>query len=75
MNSFSTAAMQNTWKKQKKNGVDLGLQTVYTPIDKIEKATNFRFADYITAETRSVAVLFNNEFLHYFIKELLQNYI
>ena len=62
-------------EEAKKNSVDLGLQTIYTPIDKIEKATNFRFADYITAETRSVAVLFNNEFINYFIKELPQNYI
>ena len=62
-------------EEAKKNSVDLGLQTVYTPIDKIEKATNFRFADYITSETRSVAVLFNTEFIGYFIKELPQNYI
>ena len=62
-------------EEAKKNGVDLGLQTVYTPIDKIEKATNFRFADYITSETRSVGVLFNTEFIGYFIKELPQNYI
>ena len=62
-------------EEAKKNGVDLGLQTVYTPIDKIERATNFRFADYITSETRSVGVLFNTEFIGYFIKELPQNYI
>ena len=62
-------------EEAKKNSVDLGLQTIYTPIDKIEKATNFRFADHITSETRSVAVLFNNEFINYFIKELPQNYI
>ena len=62
-------------EKAKKNGVDLGLQNVFTPIDKIEKATGFRFADHITSETRSVRVLFNYEFLHYFIKELPQNYI
>lgn len=62
-------------EEAKKNGVDLGLQTVYTPIDKIEKATGIRFADYITSETRSVAVLFNTEFIGYFIKELPQNYI
>ena len=62
-------------EEAKKNSVDLGLQTVYTPIDKIEKATNFRFADHITSETRSVAVLFNTEFIGYFIKELPQNYI
>ena len=62
-------------EEAKKNSVDLGLQTIYTPIDKIEKATNFRFADHITSETRSVAVLFNTEFIGYFIKELPQNYI
>lgn len=62
-------------KDMKKNGVDLSLQNVFTPIDKIEKETGFRFADHITPETRSVRVLFNYEFLHYFIKELPQNYI
>ena len=62
-------------EEAKKNSVDLGLQTVYTPIDKIEKATGIRFADHITSETRSVAVLFNTEFIGYFIKELPQNYI
>ena len=55
--------------------IDLGLQTIYTPIDKIENVTNFRFADYITAETKSVGVLFNTEFISYFIKELPQDYI
>ena len=62
-------------EEAKKNSVDLGLQTVYTPIYELEKATNFRFANYITSETRSVAVLFNTEFIGYFIKELPQNYI
>ena len=62
-------------EEAKKNGVDLGLQTVYTPIDKIENATGIRFADYITSETHSVAVLFNTEFIGYFIKELPKNYI
>ena len=62
-------------EEAKKNSVDLGLQNVYTPIYELEKATNFRFADYITSETRSVAVLFNTEFIGYFIKELPQNYI
>ena len=62
-------------EEAKKKGVNLGLQNIFTPIDKIEKATNFRFADHITSETRSVAVLFNTEFICYFIKELPQNYI
>ena len=62
-------------EEAKKNSVDLGLQTVFTPIDKIEKATGIHFADYITSETHSVAVLFNTEFIGYFIKELPQNYI
>ena len=62
-------------EEAKKKGVNLGLQNIFTPIDKIEKATNFRFADHITSETRSVAVLFNTEFIGYFIKELPQNYI
>ena len=62
-------------KEAKARGVDLGLQTVYTPIDKIEKATNFRFANHITAETKSVAVLFNTEFINYFVKELPLDYI
>ena len=62
-------------EEAKNRNIDLGLQTVYTPIDKIEKATNFRFADHITAETKSVAVLFNTEFINYFIKELPQDYI
>ena len=62
-------------KEAKAKGVDLGLQTVYTPIDKIEKATGFRFADHITADTKSVAVLFNTEFINYFLKELPDNYI
>ena len=70
-NDFGTKHLEEA----KKNGVDLGLQTVYTPIDKIEKATGIRFADYITSETHSVAVLFNTEFIGYFIKELPQNYI
>lgn len=70
-NDFSAKYLEEA----KNKGVDLGLQAVYTPIDKIEKATGFRFADYITAETRSVAVLFNNEFVNYFIKELSQDYI
>ena len=62
-------------EEAKSRNIDLGLQTVYTPIDKIEKATGFRFADHITAETKSVAVLFNTEFINYFIKELPQDYI
>ena len=62
-------------KEAKARGVDLGLQTVYTPIDKIENATNFRFADHITAETKSVGILFNTEFINYFIKELPLDYI
>jgi hypothetical protein len=62
-------------EEAKGKGIDLGLQTVYTPIDKIERATYFRFADHITAETKSVAVLFNTEFINYFIKELPQDYI
>ena len=62
-------------EEAKNRNIDLGLQTVYTPIDKIEKATGFRFADHITAETKSVAVLFNTEFINYFIKELPQDYI
>ena len=70
-NDFGTKHLEEA----KKNGVDLGLQNVYTPIYELEKATNFRFADYITSETRSVAVLFNTEFIGYFIKELPQNYI
>ena len=41
-------------EKAKKNDVDLGLQNVFTPIDKIEKETGFRFADHITSKTRSV---------------------
>lgn len=62
-------------EEAKNRNIDLGLQTVYTPIDKIEKATGFRFADHITAETKSVAVLFNTEFINYFIKEVPQDYI
>ena len=62
-------------EEAKSKGIDLGLQTVFTPIDKIEKATGFRFADHITAETKTVAVLFNTEFIDYFIKELPQDYI
>jgi hypothetical protein len=62
-------------EEAKARNIDLGLQTVYTPIDKIEKVTGFRFADYINENTYSVAVLFNTEFISYFIKELPQNYI
>ena len=62
-------------EEAKTRNIDLGLQTVYTPIDKIEKATGFRFADHITAETKSVAILFNTEFINYFIKEVPQDYI
>jgi hypothetical protein len=62
-------------EEAKSKGVDLGLQTVYTPIDKIEKVTGFHFADYITGNTRTVGILFNTEFINYFIKELPQNYI
>ena len=62
-------------KEAKIKGVGLGLQTVYTPIDKIEKATGFKFADYITSETKSVGILFNTEFINYFIKELPLDYI
>ena len=62
-------------EEAKARNIDLGLQTVYTPIDKIEKLANFRFADYITTETRTVGILFNTEFINYFIKELPQDYI
>lgn len=62
-------------EEAKARNIDLGLQSVYTPIDKIEKATGFRFSDHITAETKSVAILFNTEFINYFIKELPQDYI
>ena len=40
-------------EEAKKNSVDLGLQTVYTPIDKIEKIFDFRFADHINKNTTS----------------------
>ena len=63
------------FEEAKANGVDLGLQDKYTPIHKIENTTRFRFADYITAETKSVGVLFNTEFINYFVKELHQDYI
>ena len=62
-------------EEAKARNIDLGLQTIYTPIDKLEKVTGFRFADHITSETKSVAVLFNTEFINYFIKELPQDYI
>ena len=70
-NDFGTKHLEEA----KKNGVDLGLQTVFTPIDKIEKATGFRFADHINKNTKSVGILFNYEFLYYFVKELQDDYI
>ena len=68
-NNFGAKHLEEARNK----GVDLGLQTVFTPIDKIEKATGFRFADHINKNTKSVGILFNYEFLYYFIKELPQN--
>ena len=62
-------------EETKSRNIDLGIQTVYTPIDKIEKATGFRFVNHITENTRTVGILFNTEFINYFIKELPQDYI
>ena len=74
-NDFNAKYLEEAKANAKANGIDLGIQDKYTPIDKIEKATGFRFADYITSNTKSVGVLFNTEFIDYFIKELPQNYI
>ena len=62
-------------EEAKKNGVELGLQNVFTPIYKIEKATGFRFADHINKNTKSIGILYNYEFLYYFVKELQDDYI
>ena len=57
-----------------KYGADnLGIQNVYTPINKIEEATGIKFFDFINSETRNIGVLFNWEFIYTMLEEAAKN--
>ena len=57
-----------------KYGLDnLGIQNVYTPVNKIEEATGIKFFDFINSETRSIGVLFNWEFIYTMLEEAAKN--
>ncbi len=50
----------------------IGIQNVFTPIDKIENVTGFSFINAIPAGVKEICVLFNAEFIIYFLNS---NYI
>jgi hypothetical protein len=52
-----------------------GIQNIYTPIDKIEKATNFEFASSINENTKEIGIIFNFEFIENLLKKCNKNYI
>ena len=57
-----------------KFGADnLGIQNVYTPVNKIEEATGIKFYDFITPDTKNIAVLFNWEFIYTMLEEASKN--
>ena len=57
-----------------KYGLDnLGIQNVYTPVNKIEEATGIKFFDFINSETRNIGVLFNWEFIYTMLEEAAKN--
>ena len=57
-----------------KFGTDnLGIQNVYTPVNKIEEATGIKFYDFITPDTKNIAVLFNWEFIYTMLEEASKN--
>ena len=57
-----------------KYGLDnLGIQNVYTPVNKIEEATGIKFFDFINSETRNIGVLFNWEFIYTVLEEAAKN--
>lgn len=62
-------------KELKEHGDNLGLQNVYTPINKIEEATGFRFLSVVDSNIKDIAVLFNSEFIEKIVNELNINYI
>jgi len=48
---------------------DLGIQCVYTPLDEIEKATGFSFNNAVSKDTKEICVMFNPEFVEYFLNQ------
>ena len=52
---------------------NLGIQNVYTPINKIEETTGIKFFDFVTPEMKNIGVLFNWEFIYTMLEEALKN--
>ena len=52
---------------------NLGIQNVFTPINKIEEVTAIKFFDFVTPETKNIGVLFNWEFIYTMLEEALKN--
>ena len=52
---------------------NLGIQYVYTPINKIEETTGIKFFDFVTPEMKNIGVLFNWEFVYTMLEEALKN--
>ena len=52
---------------------NLGIQNVYTPINKIEETTGIKFFDFVTPDTKNIVVLFNWEFVYTMVEEALKN--
>ena len=52
---------------------NLGIQNVYTPVNKIEEATGIKFFDFINSETKNIGVLFNWEFIYTMLEEAVKN--
>ena len=52
---------------------NLGIQNVYTPINKIEETTGIKFFNFITPEMKNIGVLFNWEFVYTMLEEAAKN--
>ena len=52
---------------------NLGIQNVYTPINKIEETTDIKFFNFVTPEMKNIGVLFNWEFVYTMLEEALKN--
>ena len=52
---------------------NLGIQNVYTPINKIEEVTGIKFFNFVTPEMKNIGVLFNWEFVYTMLEEALKN--
>lgn len=67
---MTTDLIKNTYKSFEKNPEQLGIQSVFTPVDELAKI--FDFKKEIENKT-NIGILFNVEFLEYFLRD--SNYI